>query len=47
MEHFALGHPPGEDDGVHGEFLDTEMGVEKVNGENKSGGEQGLIRVDD
>ena len=39
--------PPGEDDRVHRELLDAEVGVEEMEGEDEARGEQRLVGVED
>src|SRR5690348_6860790 len=47
MEHFRFGNPPGENDRVHRELLNAEMGVKEMDREDKSGGQQGFVRMND
>ena len=47
VQHLGLGNAPRENHGVHREFLETEMRVEKMDGEDESGGQQGLVRMHD
>src|ERR1017187_7325766 len=44
---FSQRHMAGENSGVHGKLLRPEMGVEKMHGKDETGGQQGLIAVDD
>jgi len=47
VQHFGLGDASREDDGIHGELLDPEMGVEEVEGKDEPGRQQRLVGVND
>ncbi len=46
VEHLGFGNSAGENDCIHREFLNPEMSVEKMNGKDEAGCEQGFIRMD-
>ena len=47
VEHFLLRHPTREDDGIHREFLNAEMRVEEMDGEDEAGRQQRLVGMED
>ena len=46
VQHFGFGNAAREDDGIHREFFNAEMGIKEMDGKDEAGGEQRLIGMD-